>query len=51
MLRNFFIRVIINAAALAITAYIMPGISTPDQLGTLLVDDFTLIIGHIIVIQ
>jgi putative membrane protein len=37
MLRNFFIRVIINAAALAITASIMPGISTPDQLGTLLV--------------
>jgi putative membrane protein len=37
MLRNFFIRVIVNAAALAITASIMPGISTPDQLGTLLV--------------
>jgi putative membrane protein len=37
MFRNFFIRVIINAAALAITAYIMPGISTPEQLGTLLV--------------
>jgi putative membrane protein len=37
MFRNFFIRVIINAAALAITASIMPGIRTPDQLGTLLV--------------
>ena len=37
MFRNFFIRVIINAAALAITASIMPGISTPEQIGTLLV--------------
>jgi putative membrane protein len=36
MFRNFFIRVIVNAAALAITAYIMPGIATSDRLVTLL---------------
>jgi putative membrane protein len=37
MFRNFFIRVIVNAAALAITATIMPGITTPDRVITLLV--------------
>jgi putative membrane protein len=37
MFRNFFIRVVINAAALAITATIMPGITTPDRLITLVV--------------
>lgn len=35
-LRNFFIRVIINAAALAITAYLMPGITTSGEIEALL---------------
>ncbi len=36
-MRNFFIRVLINAVALAITAYILPGITTSGEPEALLI--------------
>lgn len=36
-MRNFFIRLIVNALALAVTAYVLPGIDINDNVGTLLV--------------